>query len=170
MYNNESIYSELIEKFSKSEEFVNFDIKKTKSITGLKGGSDSLFFASIFNTESILIIKENESDAMLLSQSLNFYNIPNYYFPDYDTVPFTKMSPITDIAQERINILYKLINKEKCIIITTINAVTRKLPNRNDLKKLPIYLNVGDKLDLDNLRLTLYDLGYVIEREVAEKG
>ncbi|EKV57066.1 transcription-repair coupling factor [Brachyspira hampsonii 30446] len=170
MHNNESIYRELIEKFSKSEEFVNFDIKKTKSITGLKGGSDSLFFASIFNTESILIIKENESDAMLLSQSLNFYNIPNYYFPDYDTVPFTKMSPITDIAQERINILYKLINKEKCIIITTINAVTRKLPNRNDLKNLPIYLNVGDKLDLDNLRLTLYDLGYVIEREVAEKG
>ncbi|MEI0495375.1 transcription-repair coupling factor [Brachyspira intermedia] len=172
MHNNESIYTELIERFSKSEEFLNFDIKTAKSLTGLKGGSDSLFFASLFNNneESILIIKENESDAMLLSQSLNFYNIPNYYFPDYDTVPFTKMSPVTDIAQDRINILYKLINKEKCIIITTINAVTRKLPNRNDLKKLPIYLNVGDKLDLDNLRLTLYDLGYVIEREVAEKG
>ncbi|WP_300365617.1 transcription-repair coupling factor [Brachyspira sp.] len=170
MYNNELIYNELIDRFIKSEEYSNFDIKNTKSITGLKGGSDALFFASVFKENSILIVKENESDAMLLSQSLNFYNIPNYYFPDYDTVPFTKMSPITDIAQDRINILYKLINKEKCIIITTINAITRKIVCRNDLDKLLVHLNVGDKLELDNFRLTLYDLGYVIEREVAEKG
>ena len=170
MYDNKFIYDELIERFTKSEEYANFDIKTAKSITGLKGGSDALFFASIFQNNSILIIKENESEAMLLSQSLNFYDIPNYYFPDYDTVAFTKMSPITDIAQDRINILYKLINKEKCIIITTINAVTRKIACKEDLKKIPIHINVGDKLDLDNFRLALYDLGYVIEREVDEKG
>ena len=170
MYSSEIISDILIERFTKSEEYLNFNIENTKSITGLKGGSDSLLFASLFQKNSILIIKENESEAMLLSQSLNFYNIPNYYFPDYDTVPFTKMSPITDIAQDRINILYRLINKEHCIIITTINAVTRKIANREDLKKLYIELHIGDKLDLDNLRLKLYDLGYVIEREVAEKG
>ncbi len=170
MYNNELIYNELINRFTKSEEYSNFDIKNIKSITGLKGGSDALFFASVFQDNSILIVKENESDAMLLSQSLNFYNIPNYYFPDYDTVAFAKMSPITDIAQDRINILYKLINKEKCIIITTINAVTRKIASRKDLEKIPVHLNVGGKLELDNFRLTLYDMGYVIEREVSEKG
>ncbi|ADG70721.1 transcription-repair coupling factor [Brachyspira murdochii] len=170
MYSGEIISDILIERFTRSEEYLNFDIENIKSITGLKGGSDALLFASLFKKNSILIIKENESEAMLLSQSLNFYNIPNYYFPDYDTVPFTKMSPITDIAQERINILYRLINKEHCIIITTINAITRKIANREDLKKLYIELHIGDKLDLDNLRLKLYDLGYVIEREVAEKG
>ncbi|MEI0748153.1 transcription-repair coupling factor [Brachyspira pulli] len=171
MFNNESIAKILVEKFIHSEEFLNFDIEKSTSITGLKGGSDALFFASLFfKGNSILIIKENESDAMLLSQSLNFYNITNYYFPDYDTVPFTKMSPVTDIAQDRINILYKLLNKEKCIVVTTINAITRKIANREDIKKLYIELHVGDKLDLENLRLQLYDLGYVIEREVAEKG
>ena len=170
MCSNETISNILIEKFKKTEEYINFDITKNKSVTGLKGGSDALFFAALFQENSILIIKENESEAMLLSQSLNFYNIPNYYFPDYDTVPFTKMSPITDIAQDRINILYRLINKEKCIIITTIDAVTRKIASREDLEKLPIHIKVGDKLDLDNLRLSLYDLGYVIEREVAEKG
>ena len=170
MYSSKIISDILIERFTKSEEYLNFNIENTKSITGLKGGSDALLFASLFQKNSILIIKENESEAMLLSQSLNFYNIPNYYFPDYDTVPFTKMSPITDIAQDRINILYRLINKEHCIIITTINAITRKIANREDLKKLYIELHIGDKLDLDNLRLKLYDLGYVIEREVAEKG
>ena len=172
MEQNNNINEILADRFLKSEEYKSFDIDSTKSITGLKGGSDALFFATVFNdkNKSILIIKENESEAMLLSQSLNFYNIPNYYFPDYDTVPFTKMSPITDIAQERINILYKLINKEKCIVIATINSITRKIANREDLKELYIPIKVHDKLDLENLRLALYDLGYVIEREVSEKG
>ena len=172
MKQNNNINEILSYRFLKSEEYKSFDIDSTKSITGLKGGSDALFFAAVFidKNKSILIIKENESEAMLLSQSLNFYNIPNYYFPDYDTVPFTKMSPITDIAQERINILYKLINKEKCIVIATINSITRKIANREDLKELYIPIKVHDKLDLENLRLALYDLGYVIEREVPEKG
>ena len=172
MEQNNNINEILSYRFLKSEEYKSFDIDSTKSITGLKGGSDALFFAAVFidKNKSILIIKENESEAMLLSQSLNFYNIPNYYFPDYDTVPFTKMSPITDIAQERINILYKLINKEKCIVIATINSITRKIANREDLKELYIPIKVHDKLDLENLRLALYDLGYVIEREVSEKG
>ena len=161
----------LISKFEKSKEYLNFDIEKTKVITGLKGGSDALLFATLFkNNNSILVIKENENDAMMLSQALNFYDITNYYFPDYDSIPFTKMSPITDIVQDRINVLYKLINREQCIIITTIDAIIRKIPNREDLKEFSIPIKVGDKLDLDNLRLALYDLGYVIERDVSEKG
>ncbi len=169
---NSDIANLLIERFIESKEYKYLNISEIKNIFGLKGGGDALFFASLFRekNESLLIIKENESEAMLLSQSLNFYNIPNYYFPAYDSIPFTKMSPITDIAQERINILYKLINKEKSIIISTINAITKKLPNRKDLEKLYIHLKINEKLNLEDLRLKLYDLGYIIEMEVYEIG
>lgn len=169
---NSDIANLLIERFIESKEYKYLNISEIKNIFGLKGGGDALFFASLFRekNESLLIIKENESEAMLLSQSLNFYNIQNYYFPAYDSIPFTKMSPITDIAQERINILYKLINKEKSIIISTINAITKKLPNRKDLEKLYIHLKINEKLNLEDLRLKLYDLGYIIEMEVYEIG
>lgn len=169
---NSDIASLLIERFTESKEYKSLNITEIKNIFGLKGGGDALFFASFFKekNESILIIKENESEAMLLSQSLNFYNIPNYYFPAYDSVPFTKMSPITDIAQERVNILYKLINNEKSIIIAAINSITKKLPNRKDLEKLYINLKVNGKLNLEDLRLKLHDLGYIIEMEVYEIG
>ena len=169
---NSDIANLLIDRFTESEEYKYLNINEIKTICGLKGGGDVLFFASLFKekNESFLIIKENESEAMLLSQSLNFYNIPNYYFPAYDSVPFTKMSPITDIAQERINILYKLINKEKCIIIAAINSMAKKLPNKNDLEKLYIPIKINEKLNLEDLRLKLYDLGYIIEMEVSEIG
>lgn len=169
---NSDIANLLIERFIESEEYKSLNIDNVKNIFGLKGGSDALFFASIFKDkgESFLIIKENESEAMLLSQSLNFYNIPNYYFPDYDSIPFTKMSPITDIAQERINILYKLINKEKCVIVSTINSITKKIPNKKDLEKLYINLKVNDKINLEDLRLKLNDLGYIIDIDISEKG
>ncbi len=169
---NHQISEEIIKKFIESEEYKTFNIENTKTIYGLKGGSDALFFASIFRekNKSILIIQETESEALLLNQTLKFYNIKSYYYPDYDTVAFSKMSPTTDVAQDRVNILFKLINKEKAIIITTINAILRKLPNRKDLIECAIPINVGDKLDLENLRLALNDLGYIIEREVSEKG
>lgn len=169
---NSDIASLLIERFIESKEYKSLNITEIKNIFGLKGGGDALFFASIFKekNDNILIIKENESEAMLLSQSLNFYNIPNYYFPAYDSIPFTKMSPITDIAQERINILYKLINKEKSIIIATINSITKKIPNREDLEKLYVNLKINGKLNLEELRLKLHDLGYIIEMEVYEIG
>ncbi len=169
---NSDIANLLIERFIESEEYKSLNIDNVKNIFGLKGGSDALFFASIFKDkgESFLIIKENESEAMLLSQSLNFYNIPNYYFPDYDSIPFTKMSPIIDIAQERINILYKLINKEKCVIVSTINSITKKIPNKKDLEKLYINLKVNDKINLEDLRLKLNDLGYIIDIDISEKG
>ena len=174
---NSDIANLLIEKFIESEEYKSFaindtNINETKNIFGLKGGGEPLFFASLFKekNESFLIIKEDESDAMLLSQSLNFYNIPNYYFPAYDSVPFTKMSPITDIAQERVNILYKLINEEKCIIIATVDSIAKKLPNKSDLEKLYIPIKINEKLNLEDLRLKLYDLGYIIEMEVSEIG
>lgn len=169
---NSDIANLLIERFIESEEYKSLNLNNIKNIFGLKGGSDSLFFASLFKdkNESFLIIKENESEAMLLSQSLNFYNIPNYYFPDYDSVPFTKTSPTTDIAQERIDILYKLINEEKCIIIAAIDSIIKKIPNKKDLKKLCITIKIGDKLDFGDLRLKLHDLGYIIDIEVSEIG
>ena len=58
MYSSEIISDILIERFTKSEEYLNFNIENTKSITGLKGGSDSLLFASLFQKNSILIINK----------------------------------------------------------------------------------------------------------------
>ncbi|WIH85644.1 transcription-repair coupling factor [Brachyspira pilosicoli] len=169
---NTEISNLLIEKFINSEEYKSFDLNTVKNIYGIKGGGDSLFFAALFKdkNKSLMIIKDDENEAMLLSQALNFYNIENYYFPDYDSVPFTKMSPITDIVQDRLSILYKLINEDKFILITTIKAISRKLPNKETLKNNTINIKVNDKLNIDSLRLNLYDLGYVIEREVSEVG
>ena len=59
---NSDIANLLIERFIESEEYKSLNIDNVKNIFGLKGGSDALFFASIFKDkgESFLIIKENE--------------------------------------------------------------------------------------------------------------
>ena len=38
--------------------------------------------------------------------------------------------------------IIKLINKEKCVIVSTINSITKKIPNKKDLEKLYINLKV----------------------------
>ena len=67
------------------------------------------------------------------------------------------MSPITDIVQDRLSILYKLINEDKFILITTIKSIARKLPNKETLKNNTINIKVNDKLNIDSLRLNLYE-------------
>lgn len=162
----------LVKKISDSNEYKSLNIEKVKNITGLKGGGEALFFAALFEDkkESLLIVKETEEDAALLSQSLNFYKVQNYHFPDYDTVPFAKISPVSDVAHDRINILYKLLKHEKCIVVCSMKSILRKLPKKIDLINMSLNITLGDKIDLGNLRIKLSDLGYVIEREALEKG
>lgn len=162
----------LVSRFLESTEYKFLNIENIKSITGLKGGGEAIFFASLFKDKEygFLIVKETEEEAILLKESMNLYKIPCYHFPDYDTIPFAKISPISDVLHERINILYKLLIKEKCIVVASVKSMLRKLPNKKDLLTLPIKLNVGNKINIEELRLKLSDLGYVIEREALEKG
>ena len=162
----------IINRMKESSEFQNFLKYPTSEVSGLKGGSEALFFATLLKEEnkSILIIKETEEEAFALAQNIAFYNVESYSFPDYDIIPFTEMSPITDIMHERINVLYKSTLEKNIIVVLSAKSVLRLLPNKDTFNEYILELTVGMKIDLEYLRLFLHDLGYVHTREVLEKG
>ncbi len=167
-----SIQDILLKKMGSSSQYKLFDYKKTKNIVGVKGASDALLLAKVFedNKKTIIVITENEEEAYLLFQSLSFYNEHSFYYPNLDIVPFTDMSPSRDILSERINILYRAVVEKPSIITMSIKSLSKILPSKNIFKSYFKYINVGDRLSIDELRLYLSDLGYIIENEVSDIG
>ena len=162
----------IINRMKESSEFQNFLKNPEHEVSGLKGGSEALFFATLLKevNKSILIIKETEEEAFALAQNIAFYNVESYSFPDYDIIPFTEMSPITDIMHERIKVLYKSTLEKSIIVVLSAKSLLRLLPNKDTFNEYILELTVGMKIDLEYLRLFLHDLGYVHTREVLEKG
>lgn len=155
-----------------SESYKEFDAKKTKCITGIKGASDALLFSSISEDfeKSIVVIKDTEEEAHSLFQTLLFYDVNVCHFPDLDIIPFRDISSEPDIIHERVSILYKAAAGEKMIVVLSVKALLRLLPNEKNFKKHFFTLKKGDKIRIDDLRLNLTDIGYVIENETLETG
>jgi len=159
-------------RLKESELFQAFLNTPTNEVSGLKGGSEALFFATLLKekNKSILIIKESEDEAFALAQNIAYYNVECLSFPDYDIIPFTEMSPITDIMHERINVLYRSTLAKPMIVVLSVKSLLRLLPHKDTFNEYILELTVGMKIDLEYLRLFLHDLGYVHTREVLEKG
>ncbi len=162
----------LINRLTACDSYKLFDKNNTKEITGLKGGSEALFFATLLKekNETIFIIKDTEDEAENLTHNIHLYTSNCFHFPDYDIVPFSEISPISDVLHERINILNKAILNEKMIIVASVKSILRLLPSIELFSENRLKLEIGMQIDLDNLRLFLSDLGYVGSVEVLEKG
>ncbi len=167
-----SIQSILLEKFGSSKEYQAFDYDNVKNIVGIKGASDALLFAKLLSdtNKTIVVVTEDEESAYLLFQGITFYDVDAYYYPNLDIIPFADMSPMRDILAERINILYKAISNEPCIVTISISSLLRYLPSKNLFESYCINIKVGQKLELDSFKLLLNDLGYIIENEVTDMG
>lgn len=167
-----SIQSILLEKLGSSKEYQAFDYSGVKNIVGIKGASDALLFAKLLTdtNKTIVVITDDEESAYLLFQGITFYNVAAYYYPNLDVIPFADMSPMRDILAERINILYKAIACEPCIITISVGSLLRYLPSKKLFESYCIDIKVGQKLELDEFKLRLNDLGYIIENEVTDLG
>ena len=167
-----SIQDILLERMGFLDSYKEFDYKKTKNIVGIKGASDALFLSKLFKdtNKNIIVISENEENAYLLFQSLSFYDVEAFYYPNLDIIPFSDMSPLRDILAERINVLYKAIANKPSIISLSIKSLLRLLPSKDIFKSYFKHIKVGSKISIEELRLYLNDLGYIIESEVSDIG
>lgn len=96
-------------------------------------------------------------------------------FPEFDTVPYDRVSPRSDIVGERIDTLTFLANKEyekegKCLILTTIGALVQKVPEVCFFKDRVLALKEGDSYDFEALNDFLLNNSYKKVNTVINTG
>ncbi|MEJ2142473.1 MAG: transcription-repair coupling factor [Gammaproteobacteria bacterium] len=126
------------------------------------------------HTGPVLLVTPDTASAQRLENELHFYtnedSLPILNFPDWETLPYDIFSPHQDIISERLTALYKLPTLGKGIVIVTVQTLMQRLCPPSYLQANSLMLDIGQTLNLDQMRLQLENSGYSCVSSVVEHG
>lgn len=119
-----------------------------------------------------LLLTADSQSAERLEQELGFFapDLPVLHFPDWETLPYDLFSPHQDIISQRVASLYRLPELEHGVLVVPITTALHRLPPRRFLLGSSLVLDVGQKLDVEQMRLRLEGAGYRCVETVYEHG
>ena len=143
----------------------------------LYGNSSSLAISHAAQQHDgpLLVITADVHGEETLAQTLGFYlgnepEIPVLIFPDRETLPYDHFSPHQDIISDRLGALHQLPSMNRGIIIVPISTLMHQLPPHDYLDANTLMLDVGQKLNIEQMRGRLDNSGYRYVSQVMEHG
>ena len=143
----------------------------------LYGNSAGLAISSAAQQHNgpLLVITADIHGEETLAQTLGFYlgnhpEMPISIFPDRETLPYDHFSPHQDIISDRLGTLHQLPLMSRGIIIVPISTLMHQLPPRDYLDANTLMLDVGQKLNIEQMRTRLDNSGYRYVSQVMEHG
>lgn len=112
------------------------------------------------NSNVRLVITYDEKRAELLYEDFRFYDRNVYIYPAKDILFFSADIHGNSLSRRRMEIFRRLICKEPCTIILTIDALLDKIPELSYLEKNVIKLSTADEIDIEKFKERLFELGY----------
>jgi len=152
-------------------------------LTGVPEGYDGYVLAQLASEASarlgspqaILHVARDDRRLGELEAALAFFapKVKVVSLPAWDTVPYDRIGPNSEIAARRITALALLAagtRKEPTVVLTTVNAVLQRLPPREFLKRSLKQIAPGQRIDRAELIERLTRAGYVRTGTVMEPG
>ena len=123
----------------------------------------------------ICIITPNDKQLIYLKETINLLqpHLSVLCLPNWDTVPYDRVSPKADIVSERIATFIQLANqshKNPLVVLTTASALLQKTPSPDFFKQASLTLKVGETLPFEALKKFLNTNGYHATNTVMEHG
>ena len=164
------LLNDFIKKFSIDREKTN----KGNALGNIPHGSEALIISKIseYIKKDILFICENKKKYNQIKDLLNFLEIKNvYFFPEYDTNTYDRISPNKNITSERVKTLIELkFSQENRIILTTAKASSQFIAEKKSNYYKNINLKIGNEYDLTEIKSFLIEYGYNNASYVREVG
>lgn len=156
---------------------------KSIVVSGAPEGVDALWVSNkakeLMRDDRVLFhVALSDQRVQTLQACIEFY-LPEaevLIFPAWDCLPYDRVSPRKDITAQRVATLCRLIEIESekqrkpRIVLTTINAITQKVPPRATFKEVSLSAHKGNTLDIEQLQGFLTNNGYERTQTVREAG
>ncbi|MBM7060971.1 transcription-repair coupling factor [Pseudomonas sp. UL073] len=140
----------------------------------LPGAAQSLAIAEAASAAKrfTLLLTADSQNAERLEQELRFFapDLPVLHFPDWETLPYDLFSPHQDIISQRVATLYRLPEIQHGVLVVPITTALHRLAPTRFLLGSSLVLDVGQKLDVEQMRLRLEAAGYRCVDTVYEHG
>jgi transcription-repair coupling factor (superfamily II helicase) len=127
--------------------------------------------ASNANRFTLLLTADSQS-ADRLQEELAFFapELPVLHFPDWETLPYDLFSPHQDIISQRIDTLYRLPSLAHGVLVVPVTTALHRLAPKRFLLGSSLVLDVGQKLEVEEMRTRLEAAGYRCVDTVYEHG
>jgi len=153
------------------------DAKGTWQVGELAEGADAYVFARAAKRRGGLniFVARDDSRAGAFRGTVEFFapDIEVLQFPSWDCLPYDRISPSRTIAAKRAGCLHKLqhLDGDKTtILVTTINALSQKVPPRAIMGKAGLRLVPGEQIKREDLEQYFSMNGYTRASTVIEPG
>ena len=152
------------------------EIKETSnnSIEGIAPGSFPFIISSIFknNDKQIIVITDNVSsmEELYLNLTTLMDDSKICTLPSWDTLPYEFVSPPEHIEKERVQSIYRILKGEPLVVVTTLEAIIRNIPQKEYFTRKGLTFVLGEELPFDDIIETLVDYGYERESKVESYG
>ena len=168
----------LLQPLQENDKFITVinSIKNKKfpiNISGLSDSGKSYIIDGIFNEidNSLVIVTHNEIEAKNLYEDLNLYSTNVYFLPIREVVFYNVDAISGDLRWARLKVIKEILNnKNKKIIVTSIDAMTSLYTPREKYLNYSISIKNGDEVDLKEISKKLIECGYERVEVVEGKG
>ena len=119
-----------------------------------------------------LLLTADSQSAERLQEELSFFapELPVLHFPDWETLPYDVFSPHQDIISQRIAALYRLPELKHGVLVVPITTALHRLAPKRFLLGSSLVMQVGQQLDVNQMRGNLEAAGYRCVDTVYEHG
>ena len=150
---------------------------RNRRIEGLHGADSALVLASLYRKRPgfYLWTGRRNRDLETMAENLRLFLPPEAHrqillLPGSEADPYRGLSPHPEIAAARAVALWKILHWNRGLILTTLTALTPRLPSPQNFLSQCLDLEVGRFFPPDHLTRTLDEVGYVREEPVSSMG
>lgn len=139
-------------------------------VGALLGSSAALLFKEIAVQHSslLVVVARNNQHVAQLESELEFYGIKPTIFPDWEILPYDRLSPHQDIVSERLAILSNM--PQKGVLLISASTLAQRVAPYSWVLGEHFDIRVGQKFDLEQQKLRLVQAGYHLVDTVYDHG
>ncbi len=168
----------MLEPMKNSTDYIQLmdNIKKEKTpiaLYGLNETQKSHIIYGIYNhsKEQVCVIAHNDMEAGQIHEDLKFYTAnETFLFPAKDMVFYDMEAMSHGVEEKRAEAAAKLIEKENCIVVTSIEALLQQILPPDLYTENRIDFEIGKTVDLADVIETFVSQGYDRTDMVDERG
>lgn len=140
-------------------------------VHGLSESQRALVAYGIFRdtNKQTLLLTYTDMEAKKLFNDLKSFMDNCFYMPSKEMVFNIDVASL-DIKCERLEIIRRVIEREKIIVVTSVDTILYKMPKKDLYKQYTIGISKGDEKNIISLMSNLLDLGYERVDSVEGKG
>ena len=139
-------------------------------IGNLQGSAAALLFKEIGqeNPHLYVIVARNQQHLAQLESELEFYGLKPTIFPDWEILPYDRLSPHQDIVSERLAILSNM--PQQGVLLVSATTLAQRVAPISWVLGEHFDIRVGQKFDLEQQKQRLVQAGYHLVDTVYDHG